>query len=321
MTSDTQLSAAEMPATRSPLGMEGNREGLTVEAAILRTVAYADVFDYPLTTPEIHRYLEVAAPLDAVQATLENGRLIPRRLIHRQGCFSLPGRESIVGLRQHRAAVAAHVWPRAARYSQAIASLPFVRMVALTGALTMDNVEPGDDIDYLIVTEPGRLWLCRALVVALVKLAARQGHELCPNYLLSENALVFHEHNLFTAHEVTQMVPLVGSQTYRRLRQLNAWTADFLPNAHDMPRQVDTVPQSRHPVRALAEGVLSTAVGARLERWEMTRKVRKFSQRHGQEGNASFSPDRCKGHFDSHGQAILAAFADRLRQVQESEIT
>jgi hypothetical protein len=40
--------------------------------------------------------------------------------------------------------VASRMWPQAARYAQAIARLPFVRLVALTGALTMDNVDPGD---------------------------------------------------------------------------------------------------------------------------------------------------------------------------------
>ena len=64
---------------------------------------------------------------------------------------------------------------QAVRYGLTIARLPFVRMVAVPGALTMDNVEPGDDVDYLIVTAPDRLWLCRAVVIELVvKPAARR---------------------------------------------------------------------------------------------------------------------------------------------------
>src|SRR2546422_753264 len=84
--------------------------------------------------------------------------------------------------------------------------LPFVRLVAVTGALAMNNARAGDDIDLFILAQPGRLWLCRLLVLGVVKLAARRGHTLCPNFLLSTGRLRLSERNLFTAHEVVQMV-------------------------------------------------------------------------------------------------------------------
>jgi len=312
---DPSLSPPAQASRRAPWLTQ---ECQTVKAAILRTIIYADIFDYPLTTQEIHRYLsKMPASLDTIRAVLGHKQLIPRQLTCQQGYFTLRGREFIVETRLRRAQVAAHMWPRAMRYGSFIAGLPFVRMVTVTGALTMDNVEPGDDIDYLIVTEPGRLWLCRAMVIVLVKIAARQGDILCPNYLLTERALVFHERNLFTAHEVTQMVPLAGLETYRRLRQLNAWTAHFLPNAHDPPRHVNPIPLPRQPVRTLTEAALRTPIGDRLEQWEMKRKMLKFSQQHIHQGNAALSPDWCKGHFNSHDQHILSTFVKRLQTIEK----
>lgn len=255
----------------------------------------------------------------AVQAVLEDSRLIPQRLVHCRGYYTLPGREAIVETRRRRAEVAARVWPRAVRYGRIIASLPFVRMVAVTGALAVDNVEPDADIDYLIVTEPGYLWLCRAWVILLVRLAARRGDILCPNYFLSERALVLRERNLFTAHELVQMVPLAGLAVYHRMRRLNAWVAHFLPNAHNPPQKPGiepyTEPAPWHPIRTLAETALRTPAGRWLERWEMDRKVRKFSAQTDGHVEAAFCADWCKGHFDSHGRRTLEAFARRLQEL------
>ena len=89
-------------------------------------------------------------------------------LLSRNGRYiTLAGRESAIETRRHRAAVSSAYWGRAVRYGRLIGGMPFVRMVAVTGALAMDNLAD-EDIDYLIVTEPGRLWLCRAVVVGVV---------------------------------------------------------------------------------------------------------------------------------------------------------
>jgi hypothetical protein len=289
-----------------------------LERAILLTVAYADIFDYPLTAAEIHRYLVgTAAPSVAIQTALDGDRLAPHSLSYRDGYFMLPGREAIVTTRRRRASVAARLWPPALRYGQAIASLPFVRMVAVTGALAMDNVESEADIDFLIVTEPGRLWLCRALVIGLVRLAARRGDRLCPNYFLSEHALVLSEHTLYTAHELVQMVPIAGLGIYQRLRTLNTWADGFLPNADGPPRQLAARAALDRPARRLFEAALRTPPGGWVERWEMDRKVHKFSRQRNGAAETAFCADWCKGHFDGHGERTLTAYVDRLRAIEE----
>ncbi len=63
-------------------------------------------------------------------------------------------------------------------------------MIAVTGALAMKNSGAGDDIDVLIVTAPDRVWLTRAFAIALVYAGKLCGDTLCPNYVISERALV-----------------------------------------------------------------------------------------------------------------------------------
>lgn len=286
-----------------------------LEEAVVQAVAYSDIFDYPLTAREIHRYLmDMPASYDEINQVLSNGRLATY-LTSSDGYYTLAGRAGIVETRRRRCALARSAWSDAFRYGRIIASLPFVRMVAVTGELAMDNVGPASDIDYFIVTDPGRLWLSRLMVIGVVRFAALRGLEICPNYLISERALELDDRNLYTAHEVAQMVPIAGLTTFRRFFDLNPWVQDYLPNATGPHRFADA-PLHGRPFRKLTERALRTWAGARLERWEMVRKIRKFSGGDQDLPETAYSPDRCKGHVDGHGERILALFNERWQSVR-----
>jgi hypothetical protein len=287
----------------------------SLEHAILYAVAYADIYRYPLTVDEIARYLVgIKASEDEVDTALgalTNGQ---GPLLRRDKYVMLRSEEDLVALRHRRERTARRMWPRAIAYGEAIARLPFVRMVAVTGALTMGNVEPGDDIDYFIVTEPGRVWLARFLVVQMVvKPADRQGVEVCPNYLIASDALALEERDLFHAHELVQMIPIYGMATYRALRAANKWALRFLPNAADPPRIEQVLGQSEsHSLgRGLTETVLRTPPGTWLDRREMARMQQKLTSENGG-SEVEVAPDRCKGHIGSHGHKALEAFAARV---------
>ncbi len=281
--------------------------------AILLAVAYADVFDYPLTAGEIHRYCGVRASFTEVYAEIRDFRLISRA----GGFYSLPGREALAGIRARREAGSARLWLPAARYGQVIAGLPFVRMAAVTGSLAVNNAEARADIDYFIVTEPGHLWTCRALALALGRLAARQGVNLCPNYLVTTRALAFPDRNLYVAHELAQMVPLGGLDIYAEIRRRNAWVSDYLPNAEGAPPAPEPVRMtaSTPGLRPVTEAVLRTPPAAWFERWEMSRKIRALSRQQAASSESAFSADVCKGHDQRHQsrtQALLDSKVSRL---------
>lgn len=295
--------------------------------ALQWTLAYADVFDYPLTLQQLHRYLiGMEVPFHHLQAVLGNGHLAEVQVSRTSGFFTLAGRESIVESYQQRARYSKQLWAKAAAYGKLIARLPFVRMVAVTGALAMNNatpgrgptgILPGDDIDYLIVTVPERLWLCRALVILLVRFAALRGDTICPNYFLSERAVTFEQQNLYTAHELVQMVPLSGEEIYTQMRNKNTWSDKFLPNAKSQPQSsyADQKQRSNGQMVSIIESPVFSPLTSLLEKWEMERKVQRFQDQAREGTEVSFCADWCKGHFDGHGSKTMRAFKARLQDI------
>lgn len=302
-----------------PLGAHAFRVS-DLQSAILQTVAYSDLFGYPLTAQEVHRYLVgVPASSEDVRSVLEKGQLVPRYLSHLQGYFALPGRESLVQIRIRRSKLAARLWPKAVRYGLTIASLPFVRMVAVTGTLAVNNVDVGADIDYLIVTEPRRLWLVRSLVIALVRLVRLEHLEICPNYLVTLDAMGRFSRSLFTAHELAQMVPLYGWDVYCQLLGSNDWARRFLPNAFDLneAREQVRLPRSSWALKRATERILASRLGDIWEGRESRVKIRRLRMQAEERGveNAMFTPQLCKGHLDDHSGLVARLYAQRMKEI------
>ncbi len=284
------------------------------DKAILQTLLYADIFDYSLTAAEVHHYLIGATTTaEAVREALEHSPWLATRVAHADGFFTLCDRTAIVRLRDLRQRNSRRLWPQARCWAAILGGLPFVRMVAVTGALAMNNARPGDDIDFLIVTAPGRVWLTRALVIVSVRLARLLGVRLCPNYVLSQSALREKRCDLYVAHDLAQMVPLVGWSVYAEMRAANPWAGAYLPQARQ-PLQVEPElvrPAWQRFVQRLGESLLGGPVGDRLEAWEYQRKLRRWATAACAPG-VLLDAEHVKGHFDDHDQAVLQAFEERL---------
>lgn len=276
--------------------------GLSPADAIIQTISYAQIFDQPLSIGELHRYL-IGLKLSAEELNHEVAKLVNTGTLTKQNGLNwvaLQNGEKQFAIRVEREERAKRLWPLAERYGRMIGRLPFVRMVAITGSLAVNNPDTAADIDLFVITKPERLWLTRLLTVGVVKLAAKQGVHLCPNYFITTQNLGIKTQNLYTAREICQMVPLVGQDVYQQFRCANQWTKQYFPNSEPLSGSANHTIHYRP-----GEKLLSGLLGSRIEQWEMKRKIKKLSaQIKGDE--ARFTADQCKGHIDGHQARIMA---------------
>ena len=300
-----------------------------LEQAILLTVLYADLFDYSLTRDELYRRL-VHPVRDRAAFSRAVSRLTGPYLAATQGYVTWTGREALVDLREHRRAVAQGLWATAQRYAGWLARVPFVRMVAVSGSLALSNAEPDSDIDLFCITAPNRLWLTRAWVVPLSKLTRALPRRfplyLCPNYILTLSTLDVEDRNLFTAHEVTQAVPLWGHDAYHRFRLANPWIHDFLPQTPAEVRSDSTPPPRRPWYTRSLERLMQGRLGDTLDRL-MHRLFVTFYRRRAERAGwpwsrlePAYQRNRYTVPEGGYAQVIHRLFAQRVRRHLGSRI-
>lgn len=223
-----------------------------LDKAILRTLQYADIFNYCLTAEEIHCYL-IADKLfrptsfSAVKSGLNQLAKEKHFLFTEKNFYFLKGRRRLVALRRQKQKENQRKQEIAAKISRWFKLIPWIKMVGLTGSLAMDNAAPEDDLDFLIVTAGSRLWLTRFFLVCLTEiLRVRRKpsvsstlpsdiwqNKVCLNMFLDEDNLAIPagERNLYTAHEVCQVKLLWDKEdTYKKFLEENRWVKKFLIN-------------------------------------------------------------------------------------------
>jgi hypothetical protein len=270
---------------------------------------YSDVFDYPLTAHEVHHFLHgIAATYEQVVRSLDENP----RLGSKENYYFLMGREAILNTRKERESLSRQLLPHALKYGRILGRLPFVRMVALTGSLAVMNVSRNADFDYMLVTSPGRLWTARAFALLFGRFARRFGHTICPNLMITENSLKWHQHDLYSARELCQMIPITGKDVYRTLMKENEWAKGLLPNAI-MDSGGSPLNKQDSIFQKSLEFLLSGKVGDRFEKWEMDRKIARFSKQEGFGEETLFNAEICQGNFDHHRKWTQEELQQRLK--------
>lgn len=290
-----------------------------VADSVLRALAYSDLFDYPLNLSELARYqIGTHYTVQQIKEALANDLQLSQLITASDGGFyCLRGREQNFDTRRAREAASQQVWRRARFHSALLSRLPFVRMIAVTGALAVNNIAARPDIDLLVVTKQGRVWIARRLIVMLVRMGRIMRDDICPNYIISECTLDLDQQDLFTAHELAQMVPLWGATIYTQMLEQNRWALEYLPSAFESSSV--SVPNGKPgPFRKVVEWALNLRVFDGWERAELARLRKKLRPLVGQAAEVVCSPTQCKGHTGLHRQWVTTRYEERLRDLNLS---
>jgi hypothetical protein len=291
---------------------------------ILETLTYYDIFNYPLKRKEIFRFLQArSAEENLMQHELDT--LCHEKLIFQfDDFFTIQNNPTLIDRRRKGNEEAKKFLPLARKQARRIASFPYVRAVMASGSLSKGYMDENSDLDFFIVTEPGRLWIARILLVMYKRIFLFNSHKyFCVNYFVDTQHMEIEEKNLFTATELATVIPLYGGEYFQTLFESNTWIKKFFPN-HE-PRPVHGVAQSKsNGVKKLMEGVINLSFPDHLNNFFMQLTLRRWKRLYQKdyptaEFQVAFKTKQyaSKTHPKNYQRKIMDLYADRLKEINQ----
>jgi hypothetical protein len=248
---------------------------------LVRNLLYFEVFSYPVSDIELWETCTVpCAELAEIRAELN--KMVAAGLVCRHGDWYCTQGSSDWAVQRaannRRAQKYLHI---AQKVGPWIGAFPYVRAVFVSGSLSKGVMPEDGDIDYFVVTRPGRLWVARTMLVLFKKLFLLNSKKYwCVNYFVDENHLVIEEQNRFTATEVVTLLPVYGADRYGEFMARNPWTQVYYPK---FPlRGTHLVPLHRARWgKKIAERLLDSRLGAWLDERCMRATVKHWKSKFG----------------------------------------
>jgi predicted nucleotidyltransferase len=241
-----------------------NKNLSDIKENILATLAYFDMFNYPLTRAEVYLFLKKKYRYeffdDALKCLLASGT------IHQFDRFySLKNDHQLAVCRTEGNKKADELIKIAKKVGSILIRFPYVRGIAISGSLSKNFADEYSDIDLFIITAKNRLWIARTLMHCLKKLTflINKEHYFCMNYYIDEQQLEITEKNIYTAIEIGTLIPLEGDIVFEKFYTANAWIREFLPNKN--MRVASAKPVKRGFSKMLFEWIHNTTAGNAID--------------------------------------------------------
>jgi len=303
----------------------------SLEKSILATLVYYDVLDRPLTSWEVFKYLIRIKniKLNEVLDILENSSKLNKLISQKNGFYFLKNRQAIIKKRIKQHKIADRKWKKARRAIKLFQMIPFVRMVAVSGSLAMNNTRENSDIDLLIVTKTGRIWTCRGLITIFSHLIGKRRHgvltkdRFCLNHYLTEKSLKIPYKSLYNAQTYAHLTLFWQSKNdlYKRFQKANQWVSEYLTFYPIIQKGYLREIKSNYffkDIRELKEFILNGAIGNFTEfilKKIQQARIKKDPLTYQSGGRVVFSDNQLEFHPNSPEKWILEKYNQKMKKL------
>ncbi len=215
------------------------------DTAILTTLSYSDIFDFPLSKEELWKFL--VGKRKITRSEFEKKLIkLEEKLDNKYGYYYLKGREKILQRRIFNLKEVEKKLKIAKNAADWLSIIPSVLFIGISGGLAMGDATKEDDI--FIITKKQKLFATRFWILFILTLLGLRRtrsdknprDKICVNLLIDESKLAWdsRKSDLYTAHEILQLKPLFERKNiYINFIKSNIWIESYFPNAEILDKE------------------------------------------------------------------------------------
>jgi len=295
---------------------------LVLAQSFIRKLLYFDIFSHPLSAEEIVEYCDIPG-VDEMEGLKVLDELIVRKLISCESGFYFIGKDSSKVTRRIEGNQYAGLRMRDARkYSAIAANFPFVRAVFISGSLSKQVMKPDSDIDFFIITEPEKLWICRAFLTIYKKLILGNSHRnFCLNYFVSTNNLEIQDKNFFQVTKIAFLLPMYNYSLYEKFMAKNYWVRAEFPNFKLRDEGIIIHPRS---AKKTLESIFNNRFGMFLDQLSFKVIVGFWKIKFRSQGEKMFAlnfrsrKNVSKHHPDAFQERVVKSYSEKILAFEQS---
>jgi hypothetical protein len=254
-----------------------------LEKSILATLAYFNIFEFPLTLIEIKKNL-FSLEKNSLSENISLGKIIEilnsenlkNKIGEKNGFYFLKpsqkGSDPLKGVgplvtRQQRYYLADDKFKKVKKIAWLFKLIPYIKMIGVCNSLSYSNASAESDLDLFIVTAQNRIWTTRFLCTILMKILnlrptdTNSTNKICLSFFVDEDNLNMEKFQIFPdkpdiylIYWISQLLPLYDQDNiYDDFWQANNWIKQYLQNAEKqiinnrrkvLPKHQEVIPSS-----------------------------------------------------------------------------
>ncbi len=221
-----------------------------LKRAILKTLAYFDTFDFPLTVEEVYHWLwtyekpvSLVVVRDGLMDLVSDGKIEQKNSF-----FCFIGRASIIRMRQFAIPLIEEKMRIAKKAARILRCIPFLDAVYVCNTVAGSIPHEQSDIDVFIIIQPGRLWLTRAMTTVLLSIFRYRRTQTSVHNKICLSFYVTHDHlnlediqsgspDIYLAYWIDQLIPVYDpTGVMAHILKKNTWGKKWVPHAYTEER-------------------------------------------------------------------------------------